>query len=150
MITATAIDGRGDFDDSDDNAYRLPEAVDFNADAMPAVEVRLRAGEDRETTVTIIAMIDQVVFITQPEFPLLPTLIVSDTIYTGLYTSADFAHFLVRTTHGANPLDVARAIEACLRVEGISISDELEEQQETFTAILTLFEGFTGMGLAPV
>ena len=42
---------------------------------------------------------------------------------------------------------MARASETSLRVEGISISDELEEQQETFTAILTLLDGFPGMGL---
>ena len=102
------------------------------------------AAED----VTIIGIIDQIVGIaTVEQGDLRPTLITHEDVVITLYESADEVRHFARSAPGFDALETAQAIEAALQLETLSIKNELEQQQDTFNAILGLFQGFTAMGL---
>ena len=145
VISADAV-GSGPGFGVDDDAFEMPNTVDESASRIPRIRVTIQNG-GQSTELTIIGVIDQVVGVTTPEFPLFPSLVTSDAQFDRIYADADLVRFLGRVQGNVAPLDVARAIEADLRVETVSIKDELEDRQQTFRAILMLFQGFTGMGL---
>ena len=134
------------FEPLDDDAFEMPDSVDANAERIPRVRVQL-TNEARTVEVTVIGVIDQVVGIVSPEFAFLASLVIRDDLVNVLYEGADLTRHLATVGPGVDPLETARAIEATLGVETVSIIDELEEQQETFNAIFNLFKGFTGLGL---
>ena len=145
VVSADAVASGAGFG-VDDDAFEMPNSVNESASRIPRVRVSVQNG-GRSTDLTIIGVIDQVVGVTSPEFPVFPTLVTADTHFDQIYEDADLTRFLGRVQSGVAALDVARAIEADLRVETVSIKDELEDQQQTFNAILMLFQGFTGLGL---
>ena len=145
VITANAIEADA-FAPLDTDAFEMPASDDPAADRIPRVQLELR-NKAETIDVTIIGVIDQVVGITNPAFPFLPSLLVRDELIGAIYESADFTRHLATVRPGIDPLETARAIEATLGIETVSIVDELEEQQETSNAILNLFQGFTGLGL---
>ncbi|MCY3887973.1 MAG: FtsX-like permease family protein [Chloroflexi bacterium] len=145
VVTANAIEADA-FAPLDNDAFEMPASSDAAADRIP--RVRLELHNKAETIdVTIIGVIDQVVGITNPAFAFFPSLLIRDALVDAIYDSADFTRHLATVRPGTDPLETARAIEATLGIETVSIVDELEEQQETSNAILNLFQGFTGLGL---
>ena len=146
VVTANAVEQGDAFNPLDDDSFEMPSSVAANADRIPRVRVQL-TNEGETVDVTIIGVIDQVVGVTQPEFAIMASLIVRDDLVDALYDGVDFTRHLATVRSGVDPLETARAIEASLGIETVSIIDELEEQQETFNAILNLFQGFTGLGL---
>ncbi len=149
VISATAVEESGGFAPIDDQDFKLPDEIGEESTRIPEVTVRISntASGDSER-VTIIGVIDQIVGITAA-FPgdLVPTLIVHDSVLLDLYPAPDVNRFLARVQPGFDQLETAQAIEATLRVETVSIRAELENQQDTFNAILALFQGFTALGL---
>ena len=145
VVTANAVEADA-FAPLDNDAFEMPASDDAAADRIPRVRLELR-NKAETIDVTIIGVIDQVVGITNPAFAFLPSLLVRDELVGAIYDSADFTRHLATVRPGIDPLETARAIEATLGIETVSIVDELEEQQETSNAILNLFQGFTGLGL---
>ena len=145
VITANAVEADA-FVPLDDDAFEMPASRGAAADRIPRVHLELR-NKAEAIDVTIIGVIDQVVGVTSPTFAFFPNLIVRDGLVDTIYDSADFTRHLATVRPGIDPLETARAIEATLGIETVSIVDELEEQQETSNAILNLFQGFTGLGL---
>ena len=143
VVTADAV-AAADFGAADD-AFEMPATVDESSQRIPLVTVRVR-NVDRSAEMTIIGVIDQVVGVTAKHFDR-PTLIAADMFFRQLYDDADLTRYLARVAPGEDPLEVARAVEAAVRIETVSIEDELEQQQETFNAFLGLFQGYTGLGL---
>lgn len=149
VITATAVEGSGGLAPSDEEDFKLPESIDEDTARIPEITVRLsNSGRGAEAEVVIIGVIDQVVGIAaaQPG-DLRPTLITHADVVDELYESPDLVRHLARAAPGFDALEAAQAIEAALQLETVSIIDELEDQQDTFNAILGLFQGFTAMGL---
>ena len=146
VVTALAVEEDGGFGDLDDESFQMPDTIDAASERIPRVRVELQNG-GRSLDATIIGVVDQVVGVTQPAFPFVASIIVSDALFDQLYDGADLTRHLSRVGDGVDPLETAQAIEATLRIETVSITDELEDQQSTFRAILRLFQGFTGLGL---
>ena len=145
VVTYNAV-ATDDFSDTEDESFQMPDVIDESSTRNPRVLVDLRNGE-QTAEVTIIGVVDQVALVTAPEFPFLPSIVVRDDVVQQLYAEADWTRHLARVGPGANPLETARAIEAALGVQSVSIIDELKDQQSQFNAILKLFQGFTGLGL---
>ena len=149
VITATAVEGSGGFAPSDDEDFKLPDEIDEDTQRIPEITVRLSNSiRGAEAEVTIIGVINQVVGIAaaQPG-DLRPTLITHANVVAELYESPDLVRHLAQATPSFEALATARTIEAALQLETVSIKDELEDQQDTFNAILGLFQGFTALGL---
>ena len=147
VVTALALGGDGGgFGGVDDDNFELPDTVNERVTRIPQVRVLLENGGQR-VTLTIIGVVDQAVSVTAPEFAELTTLISHEDHLQLLYEEPDLSRHLARVAAGADPRTTAQAIEAALRVETVSIIDELKDQQDTFNAILALFQGFTGLGL---
>ena len=150
VITATALAAAdGGFGPITDEDFKLPEAITLQSVQIPQVTVRLsNSAREADVEVTIIGIIDQVVGIAalEPGDPR-PTLITHRDAVATLYESADEVRHFARSAPGFDALETAQAIEAALQLETLSIKNELEQQQDTFNAILGLFQGFTAMGL---
>ncbi len=149
VVSANAVTADNPFADDDENPFELPDTIDQDSRTMPAVRTTLRnASTAAAVEVTIIGVLDQVVSVVMVPAPIfLPTLITSEDTLRALYADADLTRHLARVGADADPLAVAQSVEAALRVQTVSIVDELEDQQSTFNAILLLFQGFTALGL---
>ena len=150
VVTATAVAGSdGAFSPTADTDFRLPESITVSTAQIPQVTVRLsNSARGAAEDVTIIGIIDQIVGIaTVEQGDLRPTLITHEDVVFALYESADEVRHFARSAPGFDALETAQAIEAALQLETLSIKNELEQQQDTFNAILGLFQGFTAMGL---
>lgn len=145
VVTANAV-VQDDFAGTEDESFQMPDVIDESSTRSPRVVVELRNGGET-AEVIIIGVVDQVALVVAPEFAPLSSIITHEAIVQRLYSEADWTRHLVRVGPGANPLETARAIEAALGVQSVSIIDELEDQQSQFNAILKLFQGFTGLGL---
>ena len=143
VVTANAV-AADDFG-ADDDAFEMPDTVDEASQRIPQLMIRA-SNAGRSAEMTIIGVIDQVVGVTAADFSL-PTLIAADVLFQQLYDDADLTRHLARVAPGEDPLEVARAVEAAVRIETVSIKDELEKQQELFNTFLALFQGYTGLGL---
>ncbi|MEE9277061.1 MAG: FtsX-like permease family protein, partial [Dehalococcoidia bacterium] len=146
VVSAVAVDAGGNPFGLDDDAFEMPSTVDESSRRIPRVRLQV-SNAGRSTELQIIGVIDQIVGVTEPEFPFLPTLLTTEAIFQQLYEQADLTRHLGTVRAGVDALETARAIEAALRIETVSITDELEERQETSNAILSLFQGFIGLGL---
>lgn len=149
VITAIAVEGSGGLAPSDEEDFKLPEEIDEDTQRIPEITVRLSNSiRGAEAEVTIIGVINQVVGIAaaQPG-DLRPTLITHAEVVAELYESPDLVRHLAQAAPGFEALTTAQEIEATLQLETVSIKDELEDQQDTFNAILGLFQGFTALGL---
>ena len=149
VVTATAVESGGGFSLADDEDFKLPDTIDEDTQRIPQITVRLsNSARGAQAEVTIIGIVDQVVAITAAApGDLTPTLIAHQDVVFELYESADLVRHLARSVPGFATLETAQAIEAALQLETVSIKDELEKTQDTFQAILGLFQGFTAMGL---
>ena len=149
VITATAVAGSGGLAPTDEEDFKLPGEVNEDTSRIPQITVRLsNSARGAAVEVTIIGVIDQVVGIAAAApGDLRPTLITHQDVLFDLYESPDLVRHLARAAPGFDALETAQAIEAVLQLETVSIKNELEEQQDTFNAILGLFQGFTAMGL---
>ena len=146
VVTALALGGDGGFGGLDDDSFELPDTVNERVTRIPQVRVLLENG-GQLVVLTIIGVVDQAVSVTAPAFPEITTLISHEDHLQLLYEEPDLSRHLARVAAGADPRTTAQAIEAALRVETVSIIDALKDQQDTFNAILALFQGFTGLGL---
>ena len=146
VVTASAISGGGGPFGLDDEAWEIPGDVNESTRNLPRVSVLVRNG-DRTQEFTVIAVIDQVVSVTELPVPEFAMMIVAERFFTKLYDDADFTRHLAVAARGTDSLEAAQAVEAALRIETVSITNELEERQGTSNAILALFQGFTGLGL---
>ena len=149
VITATAVAQSGGFAPIEETDFKLPDTIREFTEQIPQVTVRLsNSAREAAEEVTIIGIIDQVVGIAAiVPGDIRPTLITHEDVVFALYESADTVRHFARSAPGFEALDTAQAVEAALQLETQSIKDELEQQQDTFNAILGLFQGFTAMGL---
>ncbi|PZC49422.1 MAG: putative ABC transport system permease protein [Chloroflexi bacterium] len=149
VITANAVEGSGGFAPIEDEDFKLPDSIDEDTQRIPQITVQLsNSDRDAKAEVIIIGVIDQVVGIAAAApGDLRPTLITNVDVVAALYESPDLVRHLARATPGFDALETAQAIEAALQLETVSIIDELKDQQDTFNAIIGLFQGFTAMGL---
>ncbi len=149
VITATAVAQSGGFAPIEETDFKLPDTIREFTVQMPQVTVRVsNSAREAAEEVTIIGIIDQVVGIAAiVPGDVRPTLITHEDVVFALYESVDTVRHFARSAPGFDALATAQAIEAALQLETLSIKDELEQQQDTFNAILSLFQGFTAMGL---
>jgi putative ABC transport system permease protein len=149
VVTAQAVsEAGGAFAQQEDDDFVLPKFIEEETKRMPVVTALVRNPSSGETlTIRIIAVIDQIIGIAGPDFALRPSIIVDQDAFATLYDESDLVRHLTKLTPGTDPFLTAQAIEATLRVETVSIIDELKERQDTFRTILNLFQGFTGLGL---
>ena len=149
VITATAVAQSGGFAPIEETDFKLPDTIREFTEQIPQVTVRVsNSVRDAHEEVTIIGIIDQVVGIAAiVPGDIRPTLITHEDVVAALYESADTVRHFARSAPGFEALETAQAVEAALQLETQSIKDELEQQQDTFNAILGLFQGFTAMGL---
>lgn len=149
VISAQAVsEAGGPFGDADDDAFQLPDFIEEETERMPEIRVLVRnPATGAQLQVRIIGVLDQVIQIAGPEFSALSSLIVARPAVNAMFPDPELVRNFAKVTPGSDPLEVARAVEATLRVETVSIIDKLKEDQDTFRTILTLFQAFTGLGL---
>jgi len=74
----------------------------------------------------------------------------SEQTFTEAFGEPEFSRFYVQVQPGVDPGDTAKAIESALVTTGaqaVSIKDQIEEQQATFSSFFYLIQGFMGLGL---
>jgi ABC-type antimicrobial peptide transport system permease subunit len=148
IISAQAVSEAGGPFAPDEDTFTLPDTIEEETKRMPVVTALVRNPSTEEVlTVRIIGVIDQVIGITGPTFALVPSLVVADDAFARLYNDPDLVRHFAKLTDGSDPFTVAQGLEAALRVETVSILDELADLQDTSRMILGLFQGFTGLGL---
>ena len=149
VVTALAAANADDpFDDGDDDAFFLPDSVQDDSRRMPIVTALISNPNSGDSlTIQIVGVIDQVIQIAGPEFAVLPSVIVADDAFATLYAESDLVRHFATVAPGVDAFTTAQEMEATLRVQTVSIIDELKERQATFRTILALFQGFTGLGL---
>ena len=77
----------------------------------------------------------------------LPTVLVSEGVWAGLYDDAEFTRHLVAVRDGADSHETAQAIERALAIEAVDIQGDLEREREQTSSFFLLFQAFIGLGL---
>ncbi|HJN92899.1 MAG TPA: FtsX-like permease family protein, partial [Dehalococcoidia bacterium] len=149
VVSAQAVSETGGaFAQQEDDDFLLPKFIEEETKHMPVVTALVRNPSSGDTlTIHIIAVIDQIIGIAGPDFALRASIIVDQDAFATLYQESDLVRHLTKVAPGVDPFLTAQAIEATLRVETVSIIDELKDRQDTFRTILNLFQGFTALGL---
>ena len=148
IATALAVTGGG-FGGPGEDAWRLPDSVDFQATVMPEVMIRVSNGA-RFADLQVIAVVDIAVGILdvgESDLGQLPTVLVSEGIWAGLYDDAEFTGHLVAVRDGADSRETAQAIERALAIEAVDIQGDLEQEREQTSSFFLLFQAFIGLGL---
>ena len=148
IATALAVTGGG-FGGPGEDAWRLPDSVDFQATVMPEVMIRVSNGA-RFADLQVIAVVDIAVGILdvgESDLGQLPTVLVSEGIWAGLYDDAEFTRHLVAVRDGADSRETAQAIERALAIEAVDIQGDLEQEREQTSSFFLLFQAFIGLGL---
>ncbi len=148
VVSAQAVAESGGPFASGEDTFTLPNTIEEWSKRMPVVTALVRNPSSEEVlTVRIIGVIDQVIGIIDPYFTNVPSLIVADEAFARLYSDPDLVRHFAKVTDESDAFTVAQDLEATLRVETVSILDELADLQDTQRTILGLFQGFTGLGL---
>ena len=148
IISAQAVAEAGGPFQPDEDVFRLPDTIEEESKRMPVVTVLVRDPSNTEMlTIHIIGVIDQVIGITGPTFSPIPSIVVADDAFAQLYDDPDLVRHFAKVTDGADAFAVAQGLEAVLRVETVSILDDLADLQDAQRTILGLFQGFTALGL---
>ena len=148
IATASALTDGG-FGGPGEDAWRMPDSVDFQATVIPEVLIRVSNGA-RFADLQVIAVVDLSVGILDvgvSDLGQLPTVLVSEGIWAGLYDDAEFTRHLVAVRDGADSHETAQAIERALAIEAVDIQGDLEQQREQTSSFFLLFQAFIGLGL---
>ena len=139
VIPASITQGTGPFDPQGDEVLRLdPPADGFQPFALTFRD----PGTERETTVTVIAQLDDVADTFWPGI-----LVRRDTLLAA-FPDAGGQLFYLRTADGTDQEAFAKTIEAGLvQASAESLDQLLDDQRAQSSGFLRLFQGFMGLGL---
>ena len=150
VISALALAQDGGFG-QDPNLFRLtdpdgdgPErAIDSGVESFAPIPVEIEATAGTTRTVRVIAVIDSRISTLNGVFG-------TEALVSSILPEPQLRSYVLRLADPSRSGDVATEVERILvtnGAQGVSIRDELEEQQRQSTGFLLIFQGFMGLGL---
>lgn len=150
VVSALALAQDGGFG-QDPNLFRLtdpdddgPEqAIDSGTESFEPIPVEIEAADGSTRTVRIIAVIDSRISTLNGVFG-------AEELVGAIVPEPQVRSYLLRLDDPSRSDAVATEAERLLvtnGAQGVSIRDELEEQQRQSTGFLLIFQGFMGLGL---
>ena len=149
-ISASALAQDGGFG-QDPTLFRLvdpdgdgPEkAIDSATGSFAPIPVEIEAADGSTTTVRVVAVIDSRISTLNGVFG-------REELVAAILPEPQLRSYLLRLVDPAESRAVASEAERLLvtnGAQGVSIRDELEDQQRQSTGFLLIFQGFMGLGL---
>ena len=150
VISALALAQDGGFG-QDPSLFRLtdpdgggPEkAIDSGVESFAPIPVEIEAADGSTRTVRVIAVIDSRISTLNGVFG-------TEALVSSILPEPQLRSYLMRLIDPRQSDAVATEAERVLvtnGAQGVSIRDELEEQQRQSTGFLLIFQGFMGLGL---